>query len=80
MPTTREWCKCGPEFSIDGRILTSVTYASPNYDCGFWEKHRYEPDGDYFELVEYREKKRCDSKTTPPEQYPMVWTILEMGQ
>ncbi|MEM7069855.1 MAG: DUF1176 domain-containing protein [Pseudomonadota bacterium] len=69
-----------PNFDNDTQTLTSVTYHSQNYDCGIYEKHQYVADGDFFELVEYREKSDCDGVTGPPEGFPLVWTIDELGQ
>ncbi|MEM9331896.1 MAG: DUF1176 domain-containing protein [Pseudomonadota bacterium] len=69
-----------PSFDPQSGTLTSITYNSSNYDCGIFEKHQYVQDGDYFELIEYREKTDCDGITGPPEGFPLIWTIDEMGQ
>ena len=62
------------------KTLTSTTYHSPNYDCGVYEIHQYSEEADFFELIEYREKSDCNGVTTPPEGFPLSWTIDEMGQ
>ena len=69
-----------PEYWADDGGLTSTSYHSPNADCGVYQVHRYRPKRDYFELIEYREKDSCDGVKTPPTDYPLVWTIEEMGQ
>lgn len=69
-----------PDYDPETGTLTSVTYYSSNYDCGIYEKHQYVADQDFFELSEYREKTDCDGITGPPEGFPLVWTIDELGQ
>lgn len=69
-----------PVFEQDGMIITSVSYSSPNRDCGVFRKYRFRAESNFFELREYREKIDCDGQPTLPEDYPMVWTIDEMGQ
>ncbi|MEL7430036.1 MAG: DUF1176 domain-containing protein, partial [Pseudomonadota bacterium] len=69
-----------PQYDASAGILTSTTYSSPDYDCGIFEKHRYVPDQDFFELIEYREKTDCDGQGGSPEAFPLVWTLDEMGQ
>ena len=68
-----------PSFDGDALTVTATTYDSPNYDCGVWEKHQWVADQRFFELVEYRVKSACDGVMTPPETYPLDWTIDEMG-
>lgn len=60
--------------------LTSIEYYSPEADCGLFEIHQYVEEGDFFEIIESREKANCDSVMTLPESYPLAWTIDEMGQ
>lgn len=69
-----------PEFDAENGILTSVRFDSHESDCGVYTKHAYVADGDFFELLEYREKEICDGVYTAPETYNLVWTIDEMGQ
>lgn len=69
-----------PQFDAQSGTLTSTTYSSPAYDCGVFEKFRYVPEQDFFELIEYREKTDCDGVTGLPENFPLVWTLDEMGQ
>ncbi len=69
-----------PEYDAGSGTLTSVQYYNHENDCGVFTKHAYVPDGDYFELLEYREKTVCDGQYTLPENYDLVWTIDEMGQ
>ncbi|MDA9009365.1 hypothetical protein N9K16_05340 [Alphaproteobacteria bacterium] len=69
-----------PEYWADSDWLMSTSYHSSGADCGVYQVHRYRPKRDYFELIEYREKANCDSVQTPPAEYPLVWTIEEMGQ
>ena len=69
-----------PEWWNDESLLTSVEYYSPDADCGVYQIHRYDWADDFFELIEYREKPECDGIHTAPTDYPLVWTIEEMGQ
>lgn len=69
-----------PEFDAENGILTSTRFDSHESDCGVFTKHAYVADGDFFELLEYREKVNCDGVFTSPETYDLVWTIDEMGQ
>ncbi|MEO0329875.1 MAG: DUF1176 domain-containing protein [Pseudomonadota bacterium] len=69
-----------PDYDPDTMKLFATTYHSPNYDCGIYETHQYVEEEDFFELIEFREKSSCDGKNTLPENFPLVWTIDEMGQ
>jgi len=63
-----------------GTMTISGTMAyGPDGDCGLFERHQYVAQGDYFELVEQREKVACDGQYDLPESYPLRWTIDEMG-
>lgn len=53
------------------RTLTSFAPGRGIGDCGTYEVHKVVDAR--FQLVEFREKKECDGKTTPPEQYPLVY-------
>ncbi len=69
-----------PDYDPQSGTLTSVQYYNHANDCGVYSKHAYVADGDFFELLEYREKSNCDGQYTAPENYDLVWTIDEMGQ
>ena len=68
-----------PQFDNQTGILTAVSYDSPNYDCGVSEEHQWISDGAFFELITYRIKSNCDGVQTQPEDFPLDWTIDEMG-
>ncbi|MBX9943952.1 MAG: DUF1176 domain-containing protein [Reyranella sp.] len=59
------------EWNPRARTVSSFALGRGMGDCGTYEVHRL-VDG-RFRLVEFREKTECDGKTTPPEQYKLVF-------
>lgn len=68
-----------PTFDPETLTLTGTTYYGPNSDCGLYEVHEYIADGDFFELLEQREKPNCDGQFQMGTEFPLRWTIEEMG-
>lgn len=68
-----------PGFDPSTKLLRAIAYDSPNSDCGRFELHRYLAAEDAFELIAVRIKPDCDGAMTPPEEWPVEWTIEEMG-
>ena len=68
-----------PVWSPDSNTMTLTRFGNINRNCGAYEIHKWVPAGRYFELVEYREKRSCDGPMTRPEDFPLQWTIAEMG-
>ena len=68
-----------PSWDGETQRLTSTVYYGPDGDCGVYELFQYDEGNDFFELLEYREKPSCDGRQTQPEDYPMVWSLAEMG-
>ncbi|WP_417712395.1 DUF1176 domain-containing protein [Roseibium aggregatum] len=66
-------------FDPDNGQVTGTTYSSPNYDCGTFERHEIDAESGNYTLMEYLEKSDCDGITSPPEGWPLSWTIDEMG-
>jgi hypothetical protein len=66
-------------FDPDSGQVTGTTYASPNYDCGTFERHEIEAESGNYTLMEYLEKSDCNGITGPAEGWPLSWTIDEMG-
>jgi hypothetical protein len=69
-----------PRWEPSVRRLTSTRYDSPNSDCGTFEIHEPMPGTAGFELVQVRQKAQCDGSATPAENYPLAWSIEEMGR
>ena len=53
------------------RTVTSFAMGRGLGDCGTYEVQKLVDAR--FQLVEFREKKECDGKETPPQQYPLVF-------
>jgi hypothetical protein len=61
-----------PVWDIKSRTVTSIARGRSEGDCGVLERHRVTEAGE-FELVEYREKDKCDGKVVKPEAFPLVF-------
>lgn len=60
--------------------LTATYFYNPvGKDCGEYSRYAYLPADDWFELHEQREKVTCDGVVEAPVNWPMDWTIDEMG-
>ncbi len=68
-----------PVWLPDSNTMILTRHANINLNCGAYETHAWVPEGRYFELVEYREKKHCSGPQISPENFPVAWTIAEMG-
>jgi hypothetical protein len=61
-----------PVWDIKSRTVTSIARGRSEGDCGVLERHRVTEAGE-FELVEYREKEKCDGRVVRPEEFPLVF-------
>jgi hypothetical protein len=61
-----------PVWDVKSRTVTSIGLGRAMGDCGVRERHRVTEAGE-FELVEYREKEKCDGKTGSPETWPLLF-------
>jgi hypothetical protein len=61
-----------PVWDVKKRVVTSIARGRSEGDCGVLERHRVTEAGE-FELIEYREKERCDGKVVKPEEFPLVF-------
>ncbi|MGL4728039.1 MAG: DUF1176 domain-containing protein [Bosea sp. (in: a-proteobacteria)] len=61
-----------PVWDVKNRVVTSVSRGRAAGDCGVLERYRVTEAGE-FELVEYREKEKCDGKVVKPEEFPLVF-------
>lgn len=68
-----------PRFDAATGMVTTISYDSPGYDCGRFDLHRFLGQDDGFELIAVRIKADCDGVVTAPEDWPVEWTIDEMG-
>lgn len=59
------------KWNAKARTVTSIALGRGMGDCGTLEVHKVVDAR--FQLVEFREKKECDGKATPPEQWPQVY-------
>jgi hypothetical protein len=59
------------QWNDKARTITSFAPGRGVGDCGTYEVHKVVDAR--FQLVEFREKKECDGKETPPTQYPLVY-------
>lgn len=60
-----------PTFNPKTKNITVFNRYRGLGDCGSWAK--YDWRGNQFQLLEYREKKKCDGKYIEPEKYPKVY-------
>jgi hypothetical protein len=58
------------QWNDKARTITSYAPGRGQGDCGTYEIHKVVDAR--FQLVEFREKKECDGKVVPPEQWPLV--------
>lgn len=69
-----------PQWDSDRQTMTTQQYYGPNSDCGIFMVHEYVRDEGRFDLIEVREKANCNGVFETGEQYPLKWSIDEMGQ
>ncbi|MDV2998724.1 MAG: hypothetical protein N5P05_000330 [Chroococcopsis gigantea SAG 12.99] len=60
-----------PTFNPKTKTLTVYNKYRGLGDCGSWAKYQWRGDG--FQLLEYREKQKCDGKYIDPEKYPKLY-------
>ncbi|GAA0775009.1 DUF1176 domain-containing protein [Roseibium denhamense] len=58
------------DFRADEDIVTGTTYYGPGYDCGMYEVYKFNRTTDVFDLIEIREKPKCDGQTAMPADWP----------
>lgn len=68
-----------PRFDATTGMVSTIAYDSPGNDCGRFELHRFLGQNDGFELIAVRIKSECDGVVISPEEWPVEWTIDEMG-
>jgi Protein of unknown function (DUF1176) len=68
-----------PDFDAGSGTLRATAYDSPDGGCGVFERHRLLEDPLAFEIIERRIKPECDNSIPNPEDWPLDWTIDEMG-
>lgn len=68
-----------PTYDPSTGLLDATVYDSPNGDCGEFERHRFLADQIGFELIEVRTKTECDGKGGIPSEWPLSWSIDELG-
>ncbi|MCU0830880.1 MAG: DUF1176 domain-containing protein [Rhizobiaceae bacterium] len=68
-----------PDYDAPSGLLRATAFDSPEGGCGTFERHRLLADQLAFELIEQREKPDCDTTIPNPEDWPLAWTIDEMG-
>jgi len=68
-----------PVWNAYDQTMTITRFANINRNCGAYEIHNWISDGNFFELVQYREKTECGGPQVQPQDFPLSWTIEEMG-
>jgi Protein of unknown function (DUF1176) len=61
-----------PEWDLKKKIVTSISSGRVDGDCGTYERHRLNDEGN-FTLIEYREKTKCDGKPTKHKDFPLLF-------
>jgi hypothetical protein len=61
-----------PRWDLKTRMVTSIYTEGNGKDCGSWERHRVNAEGE-FELVELRARDMCDGKSVGAENFPVVF-------
>ncbi len=60
-------------------VLETTRFGNINRNCGAREIHHWLPGENRFELQYYFAKDGCGGPQTRPEDFPLEWTIDEMG-
>ncbi|MBZ0130346.1 MAG: DUF1176 domain-containing protein [Rhodobacteraceae bacterium] len=68
-----------PVWNAYDQTMTITRFGNINRNCGAYEVHEWVPGENFFELVEYREKKGCGGAQVQPQDFPLTWSIDEMG-
>jgi hypothetical protein len=68
-----------PVWNAYDQSMTITRFGNINRNCGAYEVHYWLPEARMFELALYREKKQCGGAQVQPEDFPIAWTIEEMG-
>lgn len=68
-----------PQWRADQNRLIATRFGDINLNCGAYEIHNWIAAEQRFELVSYQHKKTCDGPQILPSDFPMEWSIGEMG-
>lgn len=68
-----------PQWQADQNQLIATRFGDVNLNCGAYEIHNWIVAEQRFELVSYQHKKNCDGPQMMPSDFPMEWSIGEMG-
>lgn len=68
-----------PVWDAHAQSMTITRFGNINRNCGAFEVHEWVEGDNFFELVEYREKKDCGGAQVQPQDFPLTWSIGEMG-
>ena len=68
-----------PVIRADEDTIIATRYGNMNRNCGAYEIHRLNPDDGRLELNAYYEKRDCGGAQVAPKDFPLVFTLDEMG-
>ena len=60
-------------------VLEVTRFGNINRNCGAREIHHWLPDAKRFELQYYYSKTSCGGPQTQPQDFPLEWSIDEIG-